>query len=129
MQLCLCVKIKTTHMQQITPFLWFSTEAEEAANYYISVFKNSKMLDIQRYGDAGPGPKGTVMVLSFELNGQKFTALNGGDHFKFNESVSFVIDCKDQAEVDYFWNKLTSEGGEESMCGWLKDKYGLSWQV
>lgn len=116
-------------MQQITPFLWFDNQAEEAANFYVSIFKNSKILDVQRYGEAGPGPKGTVMVMSFELNGQKFTALNGGPVFKFNESVSFVIDCKDQAEVDHFWNKLTSDGGQESMCGWLKDKWGLSWQV
>ncbi len=115
-------------MQQITPFLWFDTNAEEAMNFYVSIFKNSKVLGIARYGDAGPGPKGTVMVASFELNGQKFTALNGGPRFKFTEAISFVIDCKGQEEVDHYWSSLT-EGGEESMCGWLKDKFGLSWQV
>jgi len=115
-------------MQKITPFLWFDTNAEEAMNFYISIFKNSKALGVSRYGDAGPGPKGTVMVASFELNGQKFTALNGGPRFKFTEAISFVIDCKDQEEVDHYWYKL-SEGGEESMCGWLKDKFGLWWQV
>ena len=115
-------------MQKITPFLWFNNNAEEAMNFYISIFKNSKVLGVSRYGDAGPGPKGTVMVASFELDGQKFTALNGGPLFKFTEAISFVIDCKSQEEVDHYWNKLT-EGGEESMCGWLKDKYGLSWQV
>ena len=115
-------------MQKITPFLWFNNNAEEAMNFYLSIFKNSKVLGVSRYGDAGPGPKGTVMVASFELDGQKFTALNGGPLFKFTEAISFVIDCKSQEEVDHYWNKLT-EGGEESMCGWLKDKYGLSWQV
>ncbi len=116
-------------MQKITPFLWFDSNAEEAMNFYLSVFKNSKVLGVSRYGDAGPGPKGTVMVASFELNGQKFTALNGGPHFKFNEAISFVIDCHGQEEVDHYWYKLTDGGGQESMCGWLKDKYGLSWQV
>ena len=115
-------------MQKITPFLWFDNNAEEAMNFYISIFKNSKAHNVARYGDAGPGPKGTVMVASFELNGQKFTALNGGPRFKFTEAISFVIDCKSQEEVDHYWYKL-SEGGEESMCGWLKDKFGLSWQV
>ena len=115
-------------MKKITPFLWFDSNAEEAMNFYISIFKNSKALSVARYGDAGPGPKGTVMVASFELNGQKFTALNGGPRFKFTEAISFVIDCQSQEEVDHYWNSL-SEGGEESMCGWLKDKYGLSWQV
>ena len=115
-------------MQKITPFLWFDNNAEEAMNFYISIFKNSKVSGVSRYGDAGPGPKGTVMVAGFELDGQKFTALNGGPLFKFTEAISFVIDCKNQEEVDHYWYKL-SEGGEESMCGWLKDKYGLSWQV
>ena len=115
-------------MQKITPFLWFNNNAEEAMNFYLSIFKNSKVLGVSRYGDAGPGPKGTVMVAGFELDGQKFTALNGGPLFKFTEAISFVIDCKSQEEVDHYWNKLT-EGGEESMCGWLKDKFGLSWQV
>jgi predicted 3-demethylubiquinone-9 3-methyltransferase (glyoxalase superfamily) len=115
-------------MKKITPFLWFDSNAEEAMNFYISIFKNSKALSVARYGDAGPGPKGTVMVASFELNGQKFTALNGGPRFKFTEAISFVIDCQGQEEVDHYWNSL-SEGGEESMCGWLKDKFGLWWQV
>lgn len=115
-------------MQKITPFLWFDTQAEEAMNFYVSIFKNSKVLKVARYGDAGPGPKGSVMTASFQLDGQNFVALNGGPHFKFTEAISFVINCKNQEEVDYYWEKLT-EGGEESMCGWLKDKYGLSWQV
>ena len=115
-------------MKKITPFLWFDSNAEEAMNFYISIFKNSKALSVARYGDAGPGPKGSVMVASFELNGQKFTALNGGPRFKFTEAISFVIDCQSQEEVDHYWNSL-SEGGEESMCGWLKDKFGLWWQV
>ena len=115
--------------QKITPFLWFDTNAEEAANFYASVFKNSKVGTITRYGDAGPGPKGSVLTAAFELEGQNFVALNGGPLFKFNEAVSFVINCETQDEIDYFWNKLTSDGGQESMCGWLKDKFGLSWQV
>lgn len=115
--------------QKITPFLWFDNNAEEAVNFYTSIFKDSKILKTSRYGDAGPGPKGTVMVVNFELNGQNFIALNGGPHFKFNESVSFVIDCKSQEEVDYYWENLLAGGGKESQCGWLKDKFGLSWQV
>ena len=115
--------------QKITPFLWFDNNAEEAMNFYVSVFKNSKVGTITRYGDAGPGPKGSVLTAAFELEGQKFVALNGGPQFKFTEAVSFVINCETQEEIDYFWNKLTSNGGQESMCGWLKDKYGLSWQV
>jgi predicted 3-demethylubiquinone-9 3-methyltransferase (glyoxalase superfamily) len=115
-------------MQKITPFLWFDNEAEEAARFYCSIFKNSTVGTIARYGDAGPGPKGSVMTVAFELDGQQFTALNGGPHFKFTEAVSFVVNCKDQAEVDELWDKL-SQGGEKSRCGWLKDKYGLSWQV
>jgi len=115
--------------QKITPFLWFDSNAEEAMNFYVSVFKNSKVVTITRYGDAGPGPKGSVLTASFELEGQKFVALNGGPRFKFTESISFVINCENQQEIDYFWNKLTGNGGQESMCGWLKDKYGLSWQV
>ena len=114
--------------QKITTFLWFDNNAEEAANFYVSVFKNSKILTKIHYGDAGPGPKGTVMTVEFVLDGQEFTALNGGPRFKFNESISLVIHCKTQEEIDYFWNKL-SEGGQEVECGWLKDKYGLSWQV
>ncbi len=116
-------------MQKITPMLWFDGRAEEAAKFYVSVFKNSKMGKVVRYGDAGPGPKGSVMVASFEANGQEFTALNGGPQFKFNESVSFVVHCKTQEEVDYHWDKLLAGGGQESMCGWLKDKFGLSWQI
>ncbi len=116
-------------MQKITPFLWFDNQAEEAANFYVSAFKNSKVLSVVRYGETGPGPKGTVMTVEFELEGQKFVGLNGGPHFKFTEAVSFVINCETQEEVDYFWEKLTAEGGAESQCGWLKDRYGLSWQV
>jgi predicted 3-demethylubiquinone-9 3-methyltransferase (glyoxalase superfamily) len=116
-------------MQKIKPFLWFDNQAEEAVNFYTSIFKDSFIGSVARYGKEGPGPEGTVMVMSFTLNGQEFTALNGGPHFKFNESVSFVINCKDQEEVDYFWNKLTADGGQESQCGWCKDKWGLSWQV
>lgn len=115
-------------MKKITPFLWFDHEAEEAARYYASVFPNSKIGKIARYGDAGPGPKGSVMTIEFSLDGQDFIGLNGGPHFKFTEAVSFSIDCKSQEEVDQYWNTL-SDGGEEGPCGWLKDKYGLSWQV
>ena len=115
-------------MQKITPFLWFDTNAEEAMNFYVSIFKNSKVLNVTRYGDAGPGPKGTVMTAEFELDGQKFTALNGGPQFKFTEAVSFVVNCQTQEEVDYFWERL-SEGGAKLPCGWVKDKFGLAWQV
>ena len=115
-------------MQKITPFLWFDTQAEEAAKFYASVFKNSKIGKITRYGEAGPGPKGSVMTVEFELAGQRMIALNGGPHFKFTEAISLSVDCKDQKEVDRYWNRL-SQGGQESMCGWLKDKYGLSWQI
>jgi len=120
-------------MQKITPFLWFDHQAEEAAKFYTSVFKNSKVGKILRYDEAtakaAGGPVGSVLTIEFEIEGQKFTALNGGPQFKFNESVSFVVDCKTQEEVDYFWEKLTAGGGQESECGWLKDKFGLSWQV
>lgn len=115
-------------MQKITPFLWYDTQAEAAANFYCSIFKNSKITSIARYGDSGPGPKGSVMTVAFELDGQPFTALNGGPHFKFTEAVSFVVNCETQAEVDRYWDKLL-EGGQPSQCGWLKDKYGLSWQI
>jgi predicted 3-demethylubiquinone-9 3-methyltransferase (glyoxalase superfamily) len=115
-------------MQKITPFLWFDTQAEEAANFYVSIFKNAKVLGIARYGEAGPGPKGSVLTVQFELEGQNFTALNGGPQFKFTEAVSFVVNCTSQEEVDYFWDKLL-EGGKSSQCGWLKDKYGMSWQI
>ncbi len=114
---------------KITPFLWYDTEAMDAAEFYIAIFKNSKILNVSRYGDAGPGPKGSVMTVEFELEGQQFVALNGGPEFKFNESVSFVVNCETQDEVDYFWEKLSADGGETSRCGWLKDKFGLSWQV
>jgi predicted 3-demethylubiquinone-9 3-methyltransferase (glyoxalase superfamily) len=115
-------------MPTITPFLWFDTQAEEAARFYIAIFKNSKITTVSRYGDAGPGPKGSVMTVEFELDGQKFIALNGGPHFKFTEAISFSVECNTQQEVDEFWEKL-SRGGEEGPCGWLKDKFGLSWQV
>jgi predicted 3-demethylubiquinone-9 3-methyltransferase (glyoxalase superfamily) len=114
--------------RRITPFLWFDGNAEEAARFYVSVFKNSKIVTTARYGDAGPGPKGSVMTVVFSLDGQEFIGLNGGPHFKFTEAVSFSVDCKTQEEVDYYWDKL-SAGGEPSQCGWLKDKFGLSWQV
>jgi predicted 3-demethylubiquinone-9 3-methyltransferase (glyoxalase superfamily) len=115
-------------MQKITPFLWFDGKAEEAMNFYISIFRNSKILSVTRYGEAGPGPKGTVMTAKFELNGQEFVALNGGPQFTFTEAISFVVNCETQQEVDELWEKL-SAGGQKSRCGWLKDKYGLSWQV
>ena len=115
--------------QKITPFLWFDNNAEEAAQFYTSIFKNSKILDISRYGDAGPGPKGSVMVVKFQIAGQEVTALNGGPLFKFSEAFSFVVNCENQKEIDYFWNKLTADGGRESECGWLKDKFGVSWQI
>jgi predicted 3-demethylubiquinone-9 3-methyltransferase (glyoxalase superfamily) len=114
---------------RIAPFLWFDSNAEEAADFYMSIFKNSRRLDqLRNTGDA-PGPKGGVLTVSFELDGQKFTALNGGPHFKFTEAVSFVVRCDSQDEVDYYWSRLTAEGGIESQCGWLKDKFGLSWQI
>ena len=115
-------------MQKITPYLWFETEAEEAATFYTSVFDDSRILEVTRYGEAGPGPEGTVITVSFELDGQQFVALNGGTSFPFNESISFHISCRDQEEVDRFWSRLT-EGGQEVQCGWLKDRYGVSWQV
>ena len=115
-------------MKKITPFLWFNGSAEEAMNFYVSVFKNSKILGVTRYGDAGPGPKGTVMTANFELNGQEFVALNGGPQFTFTPAVSFVAHCESQQEVDELWEKL-SAGGREDMCGWVTDKYGLTWQV
>lgn len=115
--------------QKITPFLWFDNKAEEAAQFYTSIFKNSKILQVSRYGDGGPGPKGSVMVVSFQLAGQEFTALNGGPRFTFSEAFSFVVNCENQQEIDEYWSKLTAGGGEESMCGWLKDKFGFSWQI
>ena len=118
----------TQQMPTISPFLWFNSEAEQAANFYVSVFPNSKILSVARYGEAGPGPKGSVMTVAFELDGKAFVALNGGPQFKFSEAISFVVDCKTQEEVDLYWRNL-SEGGEQGQCGWLKDRYGLSWQV
>jgi predicted 3-demethylubiquinone-9 3-methyltransferase (glyoxalase superfamily) len=114
--------------QKITTFLWFDNNAEEAANFYTSVFKNSRILNTTHYGETGPGPKGSVMTISFELDGVVFTALNAGPQFKFTEAISLVVHCESQEEVDYFWEKLT-EGGQEVECGWLKDKFGLSWQI
>jgi predicted 3-demethylubiquinone-9 3-methyltransferase (glyoxalase superfamily) len=114
--------------QRITPFLWFDGQAEEAANFYVSIFPNSKVSSTSRYGEAGPGPKGSVMTIAFDLDGLSFTALNGGPMFKFTEAISLVVHCETQAEVDHYWDKL-SAGGQQVQCGWLKDKYGLSWQI
>ncbi len=114
---------------KITPFLWFDNDAEDAMNFYTSVFKNSSVDSINRIGKGGHLPEGSVMICSFTLEGQKFMALNAGPHFKFNEAVSFYVSCDSQEEVDYYWNKLTADGGAESQCGWLKDKFGLSWQI
>jgi predicted 3-demethylubiquinone-9 3-methyltransferase (glyoxalase superfamily) len=119
----------TVCMPKITPCLWFDTEGEEAAKLYTSLFENSKILDVSRYGDAGPRPAGMAMTVSFELDGKEFVALNGGPDYKFNEAVSFQVFCKDQEEVDKYWNALTAAGGQEGPCGWLKDKFGLSWQI
>jgi predicted 3-demethylubiquinone-9 3-methyltransferase (glyoxalase superfamily) len=116
-------------IQKITPFLWFNQEAEEAANLYVSLFQDSKVLGVTRYGDAGPGPKGSAMTVEFQLAGQKFTALNGGPVFKFTEAISLFVTCDSQEEVDSLWSRLTANGGQESQCGWLKDRYGLSWQI
>jgi predicted 3-demethylubiquinone-9 3-methyltransferase (glyoxalase superfamily) len=115
-------------IQKITTFLWFDNQAEEAMNFYTSIFKKAKKGTISRYGEAGPGPAGSVLTASFELEGLQFTALNGGPHFKFTEAISFQVSCETQEEVDYFWDKL-SEGGQTSQCAWLKDKFGLSWQI
>jgi predicted 3-demethylubiquinone-9 3-methyltransferase (glyoxalase superfamily) len=115
-------------MQKITPFLWFNDQAEEAVNFYASIFKNSRVGSITRYGEAGPGQKGKVMSATFQLAGQEFMALNGGPEFTFSPAISFFVTCKTQEEVDEFWEKL-SEGGEKQKCGWLKDKYGVSWQI
>jgi predicted 3-demethylubiquinone-9 3-methyltransferase (glyoxalase superfamily) len=116
-------------MQSITPFLWFDTEGEDAAKLYTSVFPNSKVTDVTRYGPAGPRPEGMVMTVAFELDGNRFVALNGGPDFKPNEAISFAITCDTQEEVDHYWNALTADGGEEGPCGWLKDRFGISWQV
>jgi len=114
---------------RITPMLWFDHQAEEAAKFYTSVFKNSQITNVARYGDNMPGAAGSVMVVEFELDGQRFTALNGGPHFKFSEAISLVVNCSGQQEVDYYWDALIAGGGAPAQCGWLKDKYGLSWQV
>ena len=124
--LCYLLQVKI-HMQKITPFFWFDNQAE-AANFYTSIFRNSKIVKIVRYGEAGMGPKGSAMTVVFQLEGQEFIALNGGPHFKFTEAISLSVDCKTQQEIDEFWTRL-SEGGEKGQYGWLKDKYGLSWQV
>ena len=116
-------------MQKITPFLWFDGQAEEAARFYVSVFKNSKINGITHYGDEVPGREGSVMTVGFELNGEKFIALNGGPQFQFTEAVSFVVNCETQEEIDYYWEKLASGGGSEIQCGWVKDRFGLAWQV
>ena len=116
-------------IQKISTFLWFNQEAEEAANLYVPLFKDSKILSVTRYGDAGPGPKGSAMTVEFQLAGQKFIALNGGPHFKFTEAISLFVTCDSQEEVDTLWSTLTANGGQESQCGWLKDKFGLSWQI
>lgn len=116
-------------MQKITPFLWFDHQAEEAAKFYTSIFKNSKIKKIARYTKVGPGPEGSVMTVDFTLNGQEFVALNGGPNFKFTEAISLVVNCETQAEVDRYWKKLTAGGGKAVACGWLKDKYGLFWQI
>jgi predicted 3-demethylubiquinone-9 3-methyltransferase (glyoxalase superfamily) len=119
---------ESAEMQKITPFLWFDTQAEEAARFYTSVFENSPIVDTMRYGEAGPGPKGSAMSVTFELDGQTFIALNGGPHASFSPAISFFVDCATQEEVDALWRKL-SAGGEAQRCGWLKDKYGVSWQI
>lgn len=115
-------------MQMVTPCLWFDTQGEDAAKFYTTVFRNSRILDVARYGAAGPRPEGSVMTVTFELDGQRFVALNGGPEFTFNEAISFQVSCQTQEEVDYFWSRL-SEGGQEGPCGWLKDRYGVSWQI
>jgi len=116
-------------MQKITPFLWFDNNAEEAVRFYVSIFPNSRVLHEARYGDAGPGPKGQIMTMSFELAGQRFTALNGGPQFRFTEAISLLVNVESQSELDEIWNKLLEGGGQPSQCGWLKDRFGLSWQV
>jgi predicted 3-demethylubiquinone-9 3-methyltransferase (glyoxalase superfamily) len=116
-------------MDRISAMLWFDNQAEEAANFYTSIFKNSKINQVVRNGEGGPGPKGSTLLVDFELDGRKFQALNGGPTFKFTEAISLVVNCETQEEIDYYWEKLTQGGGKEVQCGWLKDKYGLSWQV
>src|SRR6185369_15925565 len=115
-------------MPKITPFLWFDKNAEEAVNFYTSIFKSSKIVNVTRYSDAGPMPKGTVLTVAFQIEGQDFVALNGGPQFKFTEAISFAVNCETQQEIDYYWDKLGA-GGSDQQCGWLKDKYGVSWQI
>jgi predicted 3-demethylubiquinone-9 3-methyltransferase (glyoxalase superfamily) len=117
------------YMQKITPFLWFDGKAEEAVNFYVSAFKDAKILDVLRYTEAGPGPEGSVMTIKFSLYGQEFVALNAGPEFTFTPAISFFVDCQSQEEVDELWEKLSAEGGETNSCGWLKDRYGVSWQI
>jgi predicted 3-demethylubiquinone-9 3-methyltransferase (glyoxalase superfamily) len=119
----------TVTQKPIAPCLWFDNQAEEAANFYLSIFSNSKIVHVDRFSGETPDPNGPVLFVEFEINGQPFQALNGGPEFQFNEAVSFSIACKDQAELDYYWDALLKDGGEPSMCGWLKDKYGVSWQI
>jgi predicted 3-demethylubiquinone-9 3-methyltransferase (glyoxalase superfamily) len=119
----------STRKQKITTFLWFDNNAEEAANFYVSVFKNSRIRQSARYPEGSPGKEGTIMTIEFELDGQEFIALNAGPAFKFTEAISLLVHCQSQEEVDYYWEKLTADGGQESDCGWVKDKYGLSWQI
>jgi predicted 3-demethylubiquinone-9 3-methyltransferase (glyoxalase superfamily) len=116
-------------VQKVTPFLWFDHQADEAAAFYTSVFPNSRVTGVTHYGEGAPIPAGTVMTVAFELDGQKFTALNGGPHFKFTEAISFVVHCDTQQEVDHFWDRLSGDGGEVIQCGWLKDKFGVTWQI
>ena len=116
-------------MQPITPFLWFDSQAEEAAQFYVSVFPDSEILSVARYGEAGPGPAGSVMVVAFKLRGQEFNALNGGPVYQFNPAISFVVDCQTQEEVDHYWDAMTADGGQPVQCGWLTDKFGVSWQI
>ncbi|MDZ4658569.1 MAG: VOC family protein [Bythopirellula sp.] len=116
-------------MQKISPFLWFNTNAEEAVNFYLSVFKNAKVTKTVRCGDGGPGPKGSVLTIGFEIEGQYFTALNGGSHYQLTPAFSIVVACESQEEIDDYWEKLTTEGGKEVQCGWLEDKFGVSWQI
>jgi predicted 3-demethylubiquinone-9 3-methyltransferase (glyoxalase superfamily) len=120
---------KDEDMPSITPCLWFDTQAEDAATFYVSVFKNSRIVATSRYGEAGPREAGLVLTVQFELDGQPFTALNGGPEFSFDEAISFQVDCADQADVDYYWDALTADGGQEGPCGWVKDRFGVSWQV
>lgn len=116
-------------MQKLTPFLWFDNQAEEAMNFYTSIFKNSKKGTVTRYGDAGPGPAGSVLTAAFSIEGMDFVALNGGPLYQFTPAVSFVVNCETQEEIDYYWNRLAGDGGTEEMCGWLRDKFGVSWQI